>query len=481
MASLAILVMHSGRWDNDNCYVDYTIEGLKIEYKVKESKMPMLIHNDMGVRVYIMLKKAANDFNKYPICISKMDNSSNIIEMSESSNQENDMVTSICNDGIADFETMQLSIGELVEPFCVLESGSCDGADPCNKYIEIDQVYKNKATLKSVMENYAIENIFQYRTVRSNTISYTLECFSDECEWYMKASNISNSGMFRIQAFNTDHTCPLKDKVYSQKHATSMLIDGIVKPKLVDHKRKYTPSDIRSDAKIYLGVDVNYSLAWRAKEKALISLRGTTAASYSKLPAPVIVVDGSHLRRPYNGTFVAASTMDGAETHRGWAMTSNIAESINVALVSARELPIFNFLEVVVPSTEYIYNVTDDGRSFVVCLKNKTCSCGKFRYEEIPCEHAWAVLKRKSLVADGYCSDLYKSKTVLKIYEIPIYPLPDIAKWVIPAYIMYDEVRPPKFKRPPGRPKNKPRSKTKRELLGLKGKHTCSTCGVAGH
>ncbi|XP_069152935.1 uncharacterized protein [Solanum lycopersicum] len=171
-----------------------------------------------------------------------------------------------------------------------------------------------------------------------------------------------------------------------------------------------------------------------------------------------------------------------AETHRGWAMTSNIAESINAALVSARELPIFNFLEEVrlmfgkwnhdnkyeaactftpmigkaqnllieyealstrmgvVPSTEYVYNVTDDGRSFVVCLKNKTCSCGKFQYEEIPCEHALAVLKRKSIVADGFCLDLYKPKTVLKIYEIPIYPLPFFSEWVIPEAIMYDEV-----------------------------------------
>ncbi|KAH0650333.1 hypothetical protein KY284_030245 [Solanum tuberosum] len=120
-----------------------------------------------------------------------------------------------------------------------------------------------------------------------------------------------------------------------------MLIGGIVKSKLVNHKRKYTPSDIRSDVKIYLGVDINYSLAWRAKEKALISLRGTTSASYSKLPAylymmditypgshirlkktdkneHVIVVDGSHLRGPYNGTFVAASTMDGAENDTAW-------------------------------------------------------------------------------------------------------------------------------------------------------------------
>ncbi|WMV58797.1 hypothetical protein MTR67_052182 [Solanum verrucosum] len=71
--------------------------------------------------------------------------------------------------------------------------------------------------------------------------------------------------------------------------------------------------------------------------------------------------------------------------------------------------------------------------------------------------------------------------TVLKIYEIPIYPLSDVAEWVHPEYIMYDGVRPPKFKRPPGRPKKKPRAKTTRELLGLKGKHTSSTCGVAGH
>ena len=83
----------------------------------------------------------------------------------------------------------------------------------------------------------------------------------------MKAFNVNKSGMFRIRAFNIDHTCPLKDKVYSQKQTTSMLIGGVIKPKLVDHKRKYTPFGIRSDVKIYLGVDVNYSLAWKAKKK----------------------------------------------------------------------------------------------------------------------------------------------------------------------------------------------------------------------
>ena len=101
MDSLAILVMHSGKWDDTNCYVNYTIEGvvfkeqstfldfystiakqigvdmnnktLKIEYKVEESNKLMVIHNDMGVRVYVMLKKANIDFNKFPICITILD------------------------------------------------------------------------------------------------------------------------------------------------------------------------------------------------------------------------------------------------------------------------------------------------------------------------------------------------------------------------------------------------------------------------
>ncbi|KAG5617141.1 hypothetical protein H5410_016965, partial [Solanum commersonii] len=197
--------------------VDMNVIKLKIEYKVEESNTPMLIHNDMS---------------------------------------ENGMIRSICIDGIVEFETRQMTIGELVEPLCV------------------DQVYKDKAILKSVMKKYAIEKRFQYRTMRSNAI--------------------------KIREFNIDHTSPLKDKVYSQKHAISILIGEIVKPNLVDHKRKYTLFDIWTDVKIYLGVDVNYSLTWMAKEKTLISLRSTTFASYNKLPAYLYMMDitypGSHIQ-----------------------------------------------------------------------------------------------------------------------------------------------------------------------------------------
>ncbi|XP_059307035.1 uncharacterized protein LOC132058595 [Lycium ferocissimum] len=210
-----------------------------------------------------------------------------------------------------------------------------------------------------------------------------------------------------------------------------------------------------------------------------------------------------------------------APVNRAWTMTSNIAESINSALVQARELPIFDFLEevrimfgrwnftnrqngsytfttlgkkfnemlsinerksarmTVIPSTEYVHTVIDEGRRFIVCIEKKTCSYKEFQMEEIPCPHAWAVLKKKNLTADNYCSKIYKPETVMKTYDIPVYPLPDESEWKIPGYILEEVVFPPRYKRPPGRPKKK-RDNSLSEWFSTKRTNSCSRCGHVG-
>ncbi|XP_019253836.1 PREDICTED: uncharacterized protein LOC109232523 [Nicotiana attenuata] len=153
-----------------------------------------------------------------------------------------------------------------------------------------------------------------------------------------------------------------------------------------------------------------------------------------------------------------------ALVNRGWTMTSNIAESINATLVLARELPVYDILEEVrkmfgrwncsnrkeashtyttlgkntrrcllwmrqylhvVPSTEHLHMVNDEGRHYTICLLEKKCSCRRFQVDELPCPHAWAVLKSKLLMPEDYCSDYYKPKTVIMTYEVPVYPLLD--------------------------------------------------------
>ena len=73
-----------------------------------------------------------------------------------------------------------------------------------------------------------------------------------------------------------------------------------------------------------------------------------------------------------------------------------------------------------------------------------------------------------------------KRGTILKTYGVPIYPLPDKGEWNIPEHIATEVVLPPKFKRPPGRPK-KQLEKSFSELSKRKGTNSCSTCGQQGH
>ncbi|XP_019258469.1 PREDICTED: uncharacterized protein LOC109236715 [Nicotiana attenuata] len=118
-------------------------------------------------------------------------------------------------------------------------------------------------------------------------------------------------------------------------------------------------------------------------------------------------------------------------------MTSNIAKSINATNKDARELPVMRLLEymtnllqqwnnknrksametstelgekydrllrenliaseqmTVRPAMEKLYTVFEGVRRNIVCLEEGTCSCGKFQMDELPCPHAWAVLKNQ--------------------------------------------------------------------------------------
>lgn len=67
-------------------------------------------------------------------------------------------------------------------------------------------------------------------------------------------------------------------------------------------------------------------------------------------------------------------------------------------------------------------------------------------------EHDFALLKWKSLEPDEYLCDLYRTKTMLNIYNIPIHSLSDVIEWMISQA---DEVLFTIIKRPHGRPKKK--------------------------
>lgn len=55
--------------------------------------------------------------------------------------------------------------------------------------------------------------------------------------------------------------------------------------------------------------------------------------------------------------------------------------------------------------------------------------------DKVPYSHAWPVLKKKFLDPEPYCSDFYKSNTLLVTCNNLINPLPDRIDWNVATYI----------------------------------------------
>ena len=101
IATICVLIRHSGKWSDENCYVEYNIDGIvlkeyasysdlvnvisvqlnidltkkcmKIKYTIEGDDPPMEIRNDMGVRLYIQLKKMNTQIGVYPLYVSIYD------------------------------------------------------------------------------------------------------------------------------------------------------------------------------------------------------------------------------------------------------------------------------------------------------------------------------------------------------------------------------------------------------------------------
>ncbi|KAH0636373.1 hypothetical protein KY285_036130 [Solanum tuberosum] len=620
--NISILLRHSGSWESDVRYERYISDGIvvcenisfvnlisaitaelgidefkkniEVRYVVEGNSSPLCIRNDMGVKLYIEIKKHEVGFGMYPLCIDTSDKSDEEI-------QNFDATTSaiVCVEGgKSDAKALTIVESKIGDSYYIPEMEVKNYISDTNiSVVEVKQMYKDKATLKAVMKKYKIKNSFNFKVKRSDNKS------------------------------------------------------GVTAPILGNHKRKHTPNDIITDIRALYGVEISYQQAWRSKERALEMIRGKPADGYKQLPRyiymletvypnsyirmhkseknefmylfislrpmmrgfefcrPVVVVDASHLSGVYRGTFVSASTLDGAgcilplaygivdtendcswiwffqqfknafgerdkmcvvsdrnesikkgayrkedfeklmaklekidgrvkeylqdagyerwsrshaTVNRGRMMTSNIAECINGCLVDARQLPVIDFLEEarilfgswnckngeiasytketlgrrfeeiliinaskcatmkVVASSEFIFSVYEGGIRYIVCLERKTCSCGRFQHDEIPCAHAMAVLKKKNIKdVHPYCSDYYKHDALVNTYAVPMEPMPDKNDWTAPECVLKEVVLPPRYKKMTGRPRKK-RNKNPDEKLSTK-TNCCGRCGQEGH
>lgn len=53
--------------------IDTFVKKVSINYKLDDWSAPMVIRNNMGVQIYVELKKDNRDITKYPLCITTIE------------------------------------------------------------------------------------------------------------------------------------------------------------------------------------------------------------------------------------------------------------------------------------------------------------------------------------------------------------------------------------------------------------------------
>ncbi|KAL6269645.1 hypothetical protein ACE6H2_026556 [Prunus campanulata] len=212
----------------------------------------------------------------------------------------------------------------------------------------------------------------------------------------------------------TVHECDLRVVSDNHRQATAALVATSFKRKFKDSRTIYTPSDIMRDVKHNFGFSIHYSKAWKARELALLSIRGSAEEAYYILPAycyelermnpgtkthiqtdennhfvylfmavgacirgfrssmrPVIAVDATHLKSKYKGVMFVANAFDGnrniyplafgigdLETDASWhwfftKLHEAIGECPNLVIISDRNVSIENVWNKVFPTAQH--------------------------------------------------------------------------------------------------------------------------------
>ena len=92
-------------------------------------------------------------------------------------------------------------------------------------------------------------------------------------------------------------------------------------------------------------------------------------------------------------------------------------------------------------------------QTWIVDMRQRTCTCRQFQVDQLPCPHAMSVCNRRQMSPYTYCSRYYTKEELYATYEAVIHPIGSREGWDVPEDVRNRVINPPKTKRRPGRPK----------------------------
>lgn len=178
-----------------------------------------------------------------------------------------------------------------------------------NTITGLGQRFNTFTEFREALHKYSIAHGFAYRYKKNDSHRVTVKCKSQGCPWRIYASRLATTQLICIKKMSSKHTCE-GAAVKAGYRATRGWVGNIIKEKLKSSPN-YKPKDIADDIKREYGIQLNYSQAWRAKEIAREQLQGSYKEAYTLLPYFC-----EKIKETNPGSVVTFSTKDDSSFHR---------------------------------------------------------------------------------------------------------------------------------------------------------------------
>ncbi|KAK3000646.1 hypothetical protein RJ639_020643 [Escallonia herrerae] len=169
----------------------------------------------------------------------------------------------------------------------------------------------------------------------------------------------------------------------------------------------------------------------------------------------------------------------------------NVGMSLSSVLVPSAEKRILEAISdarcyQVLRANEVEFEIVSTERTNIVDIRSRVCSCRRWQLYGMPCAHAAAALISCGQNAHLFAEHCFTVDSYRETYSQMIYPIPEKITWKEPGEgaegggaKVDTSIRPPKTRRPPGRPKKK--VLRVESLKRPKRVVQCGRCHMLGH
>ncbi|PKA55811.1 ubiquitin-conjugating enzyme E2 S [Apostasia shenzhenica] len=147
----------------------------------------------------------------------------------------------------------------------------------------VGQQFEDVKSFRKAIKEAAIAQHFELKIIKSDLVRYFAKCAKDGCPWRIRAVKLPNSSTFKIRSIEGSHTCG-KNTQLGHHQASVDWIVNLIEERLRDNVN-YKPKDILQDIQKQYGITIPYKQAWRAKERGLAAIFGSSEEGYCLLPS----------------------------------------------------------------------------------------------------------------------------------------------------------------------------------------------------